>query len=190
MSNPLISIYRFFRRYRLLFILFCILFAAAIIFFAGKVRLEEDVTGMTGTGKKGDDFGYVTTHFTFADKLIIHFFPADTNLPSTVTDLTSIAREFCDSLRSGFDSASIRSVAGNIPDSGMISFLGFISGNLPIFLEDRDYDRIREMISPESIDSILEKKLQNPGLAGRIRYERKDPHRSPGYGLSCPEQAP
>ena len=177
MSNPFVHIYRYFSRHRLFFYLFNLVLLFLILFLASRIRLEEEITGVVRNRDNSDLFNLVTTRFRFTDKLIIHLFPADSASPADPSTLTGFAREITDSIAACFDSGYVRSVLGNISDTGMLPYMAFLSGNLPVFLEEEDYTAIDSMIAPGAVGGSLErnyKALLTPAgflLKNRIRED-------------------
>ncbi|HTX89525.1 MAG TPA: MMPL family transporter [Bacteroidales bacterium] len=183
MSNPFIHIYRYFQKRKIAFSLFCLVTIGFILFFATRIRLEENISRVAGTGNETDNFSYVASHFSFSDKLIVHLRVAD-SLARPGTDLTLPAREFCDSLARHFDTTYVKSVTGNISDSGMGSYLRLITDHLPVFLDEKDYARISKMLEPGAIDTALEGDLRI--LLSPAGFAVKERVRTDPLGLTYP----
>ncbi|TRZ72334.1 MAG: hypothetical protein D4R97_05920 [Bacteroidetes bacterium] len=79
MSERFIQIYFFFRERRLLFYLFLGTLLAVILFLASQIKVQEDITGISGSKSSRGKFETVISHIKFTDKLIIRLSLTDTN---------------------------------------------------------------------------------------------------------------
>lgn len=157
MSERFIQIYFFFRERRLLFyILFGTIFAV-ILFFAAQIKVQEDITGISGAKSNPGKFEYVVSHVRFTEKLIIRLSLADTSARPDPERLILYARDLTDSLSHRFDSTYIKGIIGNVRDSSMSASLDLFYDHLPFYLDENDYRNIDSLLAPASIHSTLEK---------------------------------
>jgi len=150
-----ISIYRFFHNHRYIFFLFLAILLVFILFFASKIRLEENITRVSSGKDSLNRYEYVIRNFKFADKLIVHFSLQDTTAEANPQYLVSIAGTLRDSLLSRLDSTYIRRILLQFNDSLFQIASGIIDQHLPLFLSDADYITIDSLMQPAHLDSLL-----------------------------------
>ena len=161
MSALFISLYLFFRKHRIAFILFLVMILALILVPASKIRFQENISGMSGRAETENTYSRVLRNIKFSDKLIIRFTSGDTAAPADPEALISVAKDFSDSLAVHFDTSFIRSVLGNMNDSTMASNMALMNAHLPVYLDEQDYSRIDSLIRPESVKELLERDYRN-----------------------------
>jgi uncharacterized protein len=177
MSNFFVLLYRFFHQHKKLFLIFIGLLFAFIVLFSSGIRLEENISGTSGT-EDGDPFNYIVSHFKFSDKLVIHFMLTDSVSPPEPDLLTSSASLFGDRLSAKFDSSYIKSITGKATDTLMSYLFAFFQDHLPLYLNESDYPRIDSLITPESIDNAIRndyKILVSPASFALKNSVMKDP---------------
>ncbi len=155
MSNFFIRVYRFFKRHRITFLVFCISLLAGMIILASRITFEENISGERISNGNHDHFEYVVHHFKFFDKLVVRLYQADTNAPADPRRLIDAAASFTGKLSSAFDSSTIKSVTGAIPDTLMAYYFNFFYDHLPIYLTDEDYRQIEKSLLPDSIEKTM-----------------------------------
>jgi len=161
MSERFIQIYFFFRERRLLFYLFLGTLFAAILFFASRIKVQEDITGISGSKNNPGKFETVVSHIKFTDKLIIRLSLADTVAKADPERLILYAKDLTDSLTHRFDSTYIRGIIGNVTDSSMSASLDLLYDHLPVYLDENDYRAIDSLLAPASIHLAIEKDYRN-----------------------------
>ncbi len=161
MSERFIQIYFFFRERRLLFYLFLGTILAAILLFASRIKVSEDIMGISGSKNHPGKFETVVSHIKFTDKLIIRLSLADTNATADPERLILYAKDLTDSLTRRYDSTYIRGIIGNVTDSSMSASLNLLYDHLPVYLVENDYRVIDSLLAPESIHSAIEKDYKN-----------------------------
>ena len=157
MSARFIQIYFFFRKRRFLFYLFLGTLLIAILFFASRIKVQEVITGISGSGGNPGKFETVVNHVRFNDKLIIRLSLADTAAKADPESLIHYAKDLTDSLTCRFDSTYIKGITGNITDSSISASTDFFYDHLPVYLDEDDYRKIDSMLIPASIHSAIEK---------------------------------
>src|SRR3989339_245119 len=80
MPNFITSLFDKFQKFRIVFILFIIAIFGLSVFFASKIRFEEDISKMLPSDENIDKITLVSQNLNFADKLIINISLNDTNL--------------------------------------------------------------------------------------------------------------
>jgi 1-acyl-sn-glycerol-3-phosphate acyltransferase len=132
-----------------------------VFFFASRIKVREDISGISGYGKDSGQFNYVVNHVKFTDKLIIRLSLADTSSSADPERLILFAKELTDSLSHRFDTTYIKGILGNITDSSMSESLDVLWDHLPVYLDDNDYRKIDSMLTPAAIRSAIEKDYKN-----------------------------
>jgi 1-acyl-sn-glycerol-3-phosphate acyltransferase len=161
MSERFIQIYFFFRERRLLFYLFLGTLFSAILFFASQIKVQEDITGISGSKSNPSKFEYVVNHVRFTDKLIIRLSLADTSAKAEPERLILYAKDLTDSLSHHYDSTYIKGIIGNVMDSSMSASLDLLYDHLPVYMDENDYRKIDSLLAPASIHLALEKDYKN-----------------------------
>ncbi len=161
MSERFIQIYFFFRERRVLFYLFLGMLLAVILFFASQIKVQEDITGISGSKTNPGKFDYVVSHARFTDKLIIRLSLADTAAKAEPERLILYARDLTDSLSHHYDSTYIKGITGNVTDSSMSASLDLLYDHLPVYMDENDYRKIDSLLAPASIHLALEKDYKN-----------------------------
>lgn len=178
MSNFFVRLYRLFHQHKMLFLIFSGILSILLLFFASRIRFEENISSVTGKGDRNDPFQYILAHFRFSDQLIIHFMQSDTLAPPDPGLLTSSASRFLEQLGERFDSSYIKSVSGKVSDTLMTHYYSFFGDHLPLYLNEKDYDSIESLLSAESVGNILRsdyKMLITPASFAMKSTVMKDP---------------
>ncbi|MDC9723551.1 MAG: MMPL family transporter [Urechidicola sp.] len=143
-----------------------------------QLNLEEDITKLIPQSEKTKTLNKVLKNTNFSDKIVINIIADADGNPD---DLTAYASDMVDSLNQSC-SNYILSIQGQIPDDDITQTLDFIYDNLPLFLEDVDYQYLEGKLSKDSIAALVEsnyKTLISPSGLIAKKLIRKDP-----FGLS------
>jgi len=157
MSNFFIGIYLFFHKSKWIFYVVLIVFTLAIGFFASKIKLEENISGITKKGSSLSKDEFVIRNFKFAEKLIIHIFQSDTNHNPINDSLKQIAEKFISLVQERFDTSYIRTMLAKVDDSAYSAIQSLVSNYLPLFLSDQDYKIIDSMIILKNLESRMKR---------------------------------
>ncbi|NQV01541.1 MAG: methyltransferase domain-containing protein [Bacteroidia bacterium] len=151
-----ITIYRFFQQYRWVFRLFLLGSAASLIFFASRIKLEEDISRITSKSDSLSKDEYVIRNFKFAEKLILHIRQSDSTQPPKTQLLINVANAIYDSLTTRLDSTYIRNIFLRTDEIQIETALTVLSNHLPLFLEEADYLTLDSLNSPARIKTIIQ----------------------------------
>jgi 1-acyl-sn-glycerol-3-phosphate acyltransferase len=132
--------------------LFLVLFAL-LGFFASKLTFSEDITNLIPSNEKSDVAAKVLKQMNFADKISM---VVSTEKDGNADDLSAYAAEFLDSLE-GNSKPFIGKIQGRINEENIQQTFDFLYDNLPLFLEQKDYETIQNKLSNDSIATIVEK---------------------------------
>ena len=180
-----ITLYKFFKKHIVLFVISIVLLFSVSVYLASKLILEEDITkALPGSS---DNLGEVLKKSKLTEKLMFSVSLTDTNATPDADKLTLFADELIDSLKNKRFTPFISNITYKINDSIIAGIMDVIYNNLPVFLEKKDYNRIDSLISPAMTDRSLEKcysALLSPTSFALKNYYIRDPLGISGTGLA------
>ena len=153
----LVYIYRLFRSGRTAFFMLLFAFLLFIAFFASQISFVEDISQSVSGRDNKDNLGYVVKNLKISDKLIVDITLADSLAPVNPDGLESFGKRFVDSLNASFDKEYIRNITFRASDTLMTDMMHLVTGHLPSFFEESDYQVIDSILSPLSVERALEK---------------------------------
>ena len=156
MHKYFIAIHFFVSRNRILSVFFAFLILVLFGFFASKIKFEEDITKLIPKSERSDETAKVLGQLNFADKITVIF---NAEKGASSNDLTEMATVFLDSLQSC--DAYINSVQGQVDDENIQETFGFVYENLPLFLDDADYEKIQEKLRSDSVSETVSVNYRN-----------------------------
>lgn len=126
-----------------------IAFAILIVFgfFASKIKFSEDITKLIPTNDKSDVTAKVLNQLNFADKITVTIHLEKEGTPE---DLAEYARVFLDSI-SKECKPYINSIQGKIDEDEIQETMDFVYNNLPLFLDEKDYETIQNKLQKDSV---------------------------------------
>ncbi len=148
-------IYRLIKNNKLISIFIGLVFLGVFGFFASQIKFEEDITRIIPKNEQSDVTAKVLKQLNFADKITVIL---EKKEQGTDEDLADIAQTFLDSI--GYCSAYIRDIEGKIDDENIQETFEFIRNNLPLFLEEDDYQLIANKIQRDSIQQQTEQNFR------------------------------
>ncbi len=149
-------IYRFLKRRRVVFFLLFLGALAFAGFFASKIKLEEDITKMMPTDAKVERLNKVFKNSKFLDKLVITVSLADSMAKGEPDELITFTDSLVSSIQK-FDTSLVKEITYKVNDDVMYEVYNTFIDNLPVFLEEKDYTTLDHLITPEKLDTTLEK---------------------------------
>lgn len=161
MSRFFTFIYDFFSRRRLVFFLFMGLTMGAIIWYAQRLKIAEDISKVLPHNEKVDQYLEVVNQSAFADELVIFIGPADTAVNIPPDDLIAFADELADSVRSALMPAMVSNLRERVDNIAARGIYAELHQNLPIFLDDNDYSQMDSLITGSSIDHSIRSAYKN-----------------------------
>ncbi|MFD2822403.1 MMPL family transporter [Lacinutrix iliipiscaria] len=129
------------------------LLLAAIIglfFLASNIEFEEDISKLIPQTEKSSEAQKVLKQVNFADKIIVNIKRQD---HGTVDDLTQFATLFIDSITKT-SKDYIKHIQGHVEDEDVLNTLNFVYNNLPLFLDESDYQTISNKLHKDSIQEL------------------------------------
>ncbi|TDW50161.1 hypothetical protein EV144_102596 [Flavobacterium sp. 270] len=146
------AIHLFVNRNKSLSVVLAFLMLLAFGFFASQLKFEEDITKLIPTNDKADVTAKVLKQLNFADKTTV-IFKLEKN--GSNEDLKEMAAAFSDSV-SNSCKPYITGIQGKIDEENIQETIDFVYNNLPLFLNDKDYENIQQKLQKDSIAATVE----------------------------------
>lgn len=177
MSHVFISIYNFFSKRRILFT--CIVSSIFLLslFFASKIKLEEDITKFIPKSAEIDKFNYVLQNFNLKDKLILSVHYKNDNPNNSPDSLQKYVDEFADLLYNHCKN-HIKELQFHVTGDDISTLLNEFYDNLPLYLNENDYKKIDSLIEKKKINQIMHTNylmLQSPASTTLKKMIVNDP---------------
>lgn len=125
-------------------------------YHAYQLKLEEDITKMMPTDARLGRINSFIQQLKTTDRIVVTVSLKDTSTEPQPDLLKAFADHFVASLEQ-LDSGIIKEISYKINDDLMLGIYNTYLDNLPIFLEEKDYTQLEKLISPEQLDTTLEK---------------------------------
>jgi 1-acyl-sn-glycerol-3-phosphate acyltransferase len=154
MAKLFTAIYRYFDKNRLLFFITFIACFAATGYFAFQLRFEEDISKVLPRDKKTAKLNQVFSNSRFMDRLVLMVSLKDSTGPANPDSLTA----FADALAAGLQSrlgAYIANLKYKVDDSLALSLFNTVSEHLPVYLDEKDYASIDQLVSRAKLQETL-----------------------------------
>lgn len=155
MSAFFIKIYWFISKNKWLSVVLSLLLLFVFGFFASKITFEEDITRVIPKSEQGDITTKVVQQLKFSDKITVLISKSE---DGTLEDMTETASLFLEKLECC--SEYIKNVQGKVDDSNIKETFDFVYNNLPLFLEEEDYQKIENKLPKDSIAIQVENNLK------------------------------
>jgi 1-acyl-sn-glycerol-3-phosphate acyltransferase len=120
-------------------------------FFASKISFRENITQLIPSNDKSEITSKVLNQVNFADKIT---FIISSKEKGSADDLTEFANVFLDSLDSNCK-PFVAKIQGKIEEENIQETFDFVYDNLPLFLDQKDYEHIQNKLQKDSIANIL-----------------------------------
>ena len=153
MGNLLYQIHRYILNRKLLSVLVGIALIVGTALLVSKIRFEEDITKLIPITEENKNFQTVLKTVNFADKIVVNL---ERSNEGSTEDLITYATQLIDSLHT-HSTPYIKKIQGKVGDGDIKRTMDFVYQNLPLFLDDSDYDHIRSRLQEDSIRSITQK---------------------------------
>jgi len=160
------------RKIASLTLLFFLVFG--MIFVVSKLQFEEDISKLIPASKDSETLQKVLKSANFSDKLIVNI---QLKTHGNFEELTEYANEFIDSILAS-SGKYISHIQGKVSDEDLLETMDFVYENLPIFLEEKDYNSIRNKLNKDSIKAITQanyRSILSPSGMITKSIIRKDP---------------
>jgi len=141
------SIYLWIKAHKVITLCIAFTLLLSLVYLSLQLKFEEDITKLIPENEKAVTLNKVLDQVDFSDKIVVHLKVEE---QGNVTDLT----QFASKLVSEFEdecSDYISEIQGVVNDDDFEETLDFVYDNLPLFLNDEDYNVIGEKITSEEI---------------------------------------
>ncbi len=176
MSGLFIAFYRFFKHHTILLSFLLIVVLGTSIFFATRIRLEEDVTKMVPMDEDVKKFNYAFRNFKFMDKLVLTLSLKDTSQRADI--LAAYAGLLEDTLQKSLVPEYISKINGKTTDRQMLQLYETMYGNLPYFLTEKDYQILDTLVREENVKESVRSAYQtliSPASMVMKKFITRDP---------------
>jgi len=156
MSKLFTSIYHYFQKRRLSLFGIVIALFVVCIYFATQLKLEEDISSFMPNTSETERTNFVIRNININDKIIVKLSVTDSTMPDAQDYLMAWADTLVDSLRINPGEGYIKDIFYKVDDSKITETSDFILQNLPLYLEELDYQRLDSMLNSDGIRSTLD----------------------------------
>ncbi|MEG1239488.1 MAG: MMPL family transporter, partial [Flavobacterium sp.] len=146
------AIHLFVNRRKSLSVLLAVLLLLVFGFFASQIKFEEDISKLIPANDKADATAKVLKQLNFADKTTV-IFKLEKN--GSQDDLKEMAAVFSDSVSKSCK-PYITGIQGKIDEENIQETIDFVYNNLPLFLDDNDYNAIQNKLQKDSIAATVQ----------------------------------
>lgn len=157
MSKLLISIFHGLQKRKFVFYGIVILLFVMGIYFASRIKLEEDITGFMPETPQTERTNFIIKNVSTNDKIIVKLSVSDSTVPDPQDFLTAWADSLANSLNKDPGKDHISDILYRIDDSRIADTYEFVLQNLPLYLHENDYRRLDSLLGREGIRSLLER---------------------------------
>ncbi|WP_410879137.1 1-acyl-sn-glycerol-3-phosphate acyltransferase [Myroides sp. DW712] len=173
MANWFYKIYQWAEKNKLLFFLSVVLFISCMAFGAWKIKFEEDITRILPKSEKSNVTAKVLEQLRFSDKITVII---EKQNGGTTDDMVEFASNLLDTLATKEE--YIKHIQGKIEDENINETIAFVYQNLPLFLDEADYNLLDQKIQLDSVAPTVEanyKTLVSPTSLVAKQFIQQDP---------------
>jgi 1-acyl-sn-glycerol-3-phosphate acyltransferase len=177
MEKIFLPIFNFFEKRRIaLYILF---FSCLIVsgFFASRIQLEEDISKILPDDQKIQKLNEVFQDSKFLDKLVVTISTRDSTLEAQPDSLVAFAEILATKVNEELN-PYIKRVQDKVDDGLALEMFGSIHDNLPVYLEEKDYQSVDSLIARETIRQTLQNNIRTLSSPAGVAFKNiiaKDP---------------
>jgi predicted exporter len=151
-----ITLFKYFEKRKITLIGIVVLLFLVCVYFAVKIKLEEDITGFMPETPETERTNFVLRNISTNDKIIVKLSVSDSSLNNAQDYLIAWADTLVDSLKINPGKDFIKDIFYKIDGSKITGTYDFVLENLPVFLKEDDYHRLDSILNPEVIQLTLE----------------------------------
>ena len=174
MAKVFFHIYTFLNSKKIAFVGFLVVLVGLLLFLSSKLQFEEDISKVIPQSEESKTLNKIIDNTNFSDNIILNI---SLEKQGDSDELSLFASEMMDSLETQCKDYIIK-IKGKVSDKDMQKTMDFIFDNLPLFLDQKDYDYINDRLSIDSIRSTVRnnyKALISPSGIIAKKMIRKDP---------------
>ncbi|UOE38509.1 MMPL family transporter [Chryseobacterium oryzae] len=173
MHRIFIHLYYLISKNRITSLAFALFFLMVCGFFASKINFEEDISQIIPKNEKSDLTAKVLNQLNFSDKIIVII---EKKSNENDFQLSETADSFLNKIQPL--EKYIASVQGKVNDDEISETFDFVNQNLPLFLDEKDYQEISRRLDKDSISKQVESNymsLISPASLVTKEFIKKDP---------------
>ncbi|PXW13543.1 hypothetical protein C8D70_109160 [Chryseobacterium sp. CBTAP 102] len=173
MHRFFIFLYYLISKNKILSVLTALGIAVLCIFFASKINFEEDINQIIPKNEKSGLTAKVLKQLNFSDKIIVIIENKSREDSFQLSETADTFLKKIDPLQK-----YIGSVQGKVNDNEISETFDFVNQNLPLFLNDSDYNEIDKKLQKDSIARQVEDNyisLVSPTSLVTKEFIKKDP---------------
>ncbi|OFX88556.1 MAG: hypothetical protein A2W99_09145 [Bacteroidetes bacterium GWF2_33_16] len=177
MSDIFNLIYKLFRKYRIISAILVLSIFSIALFYASKIRFEEDITRMLPSDETIEKISVVSQNINFADKIIISISLSDTTSSANPELLINFADKLNNSLLK-YKSQYIKEITYQVSENIVAEVYDIFLNNIPVFLEEKDYQLLDSLTNQNGIQNAIKnnfKTLVSPASMIMKQFIIKDP---------------
>ena len=166
-----VKIYRYFAHHKPFMWFVLVLSVLLMGFLSTKLTMQMDITSFL---PESEETQMVFNNLKVADRIVVMI---NTEEAETY-ELIDVAEQFKEKLWAASDSAHILSLNTTIDTEGYDNTVNFIYNNLPLYLEDKDYQALDSLLTAENCNEVMKEnysKLTSAMGVGVKKILLKDP---------------
>ncbi len=148
------TLYSLFQKRKLIFSLLIFAVCGILGFYASKIKLEEDITRFVPQDKNSKAINSILDNLKSKDKLVVHFSASN---PASIDSLIEKSDVFYENLLPKLSKADYLDITFKISDERIGQIYDLFYNNLPLFIEEQDYEKIAHLILKDSVEATLKK---------------------------------
>lgn len=156
MDKLFTAIYFNIKKRKFIFSGILLLFLFTCFFFISKINFEEDITKILPKEEQNNQLIKVFNQMDFSDKITVMI---SSENDSTQQKLPETAEILLDSLAKKPEYYT--DIQGKVEEQQMEEIFSFVHENLPLFLDQADYQKIQNQLHEDSIQQRIEKNYKN-----------------------------
>ncbi|SEL68814.1 1-acyl-sn-glycerol-3-phosphate acyltransferase [Parapedobacter koreensis] len=141
------TIFRYFQKHRTAFFLSVLLCFALVGYWGSRIRFEEDIMKLIPASEDAEQLANVMQSVKFADKIVV-------NITTPHADHVAVLQAYADAFTEALEndaSSYIQRLQVQLEDDQLLDLMDVVRHNLPLFLEESDYQRIDSLLVPDSV---------------------------------------
>jgi len=127
-----------------------ILVLTTLVSIVRQIEFDDDISSLIPANKETQRIQKVLKSIAFTDKIVVNIRKQS---DGSIDDLTDYATDFIDSIENN-QGAFIRKIQGRVDDDVLPNIMDLVYRNLPLFLEETDYEIIQRKLYKDSITKI------------------------------------
>ncbi len=156
MHKSFYTLYKIIRQNKWFSLLGFGLFLGCCLFFANRLKFEEDITRIIPKDEKNNALAKVISQLKFSDKIAVIIEKKENG---TIEEMSAQATDFLDSIQPLNN--YYKDIQGQYDLDNFGETFDFVHQNLPLFLEKEDYQLLDKKLNADSIAKIVEQNYKN-----------------------------